>query len=97
MSEQNLSRLELQIGRLLRFGVPLMAIMLATGLALALGGVAGAAAVLNAGLVLLMVMPIGCILMSFVDSVRRRDALLIWSTVTILVMLSALLVYELMQ
>jgi len=97
MSEQNLNRLQLQIGRLLGFGVPIMAIILATGLTLALGGIAGATTVLNAGLVLLMAMPIGRILMSFVDSVRRRDALLTWSTLTILTILSALLVYELLQ
>jgi uncharacterized membrane protein len=94
MSGQDLSRLEHQIGRLLRIGVVLSGSALGLGLALSLAGVAASAALIRAGLVLLMAIPVVRILASFVDAVRRRDRLLAWSTAFVLSVMLATWLYS---
>jgi uncharacterized membrane protein len=88
MSDRDLRRLEDQIGRLLRLGVLLSAIAMSVGLALSFAGVrTGADLSLQAGLMLLIAIPFGRILASFVDSLRRNDRLLTISTGIVLVIL----------
>jgi uncharacterized membrane protein len=93
MSDPDLERLEHQIGRVLRAGVVLSATILAAGLVMALSGVTHAARVLDAGVILLVAIPVARIAMSFVDAIRRRDRLLAYSTAAVLLVLAALFVY----
>ena len=58
MDTADLSRLEAQIGRLLRVGVVLCAIALGFGLALAFAGNAWASPLLRVGLAILMAIPV---------------------------------------
>ena len=92
MTPRDLSRLEQQIGLVLRVGVRVSAVLLAAGLVLALTGYANPAPWLTAGLILLMAIPVTRIVASLVDAVRRRDALLASATaIVLLVMLVTLL------
>jgi len=92
MSEDDLSRLEHQIRRVLRIGVVLTGATLVIGLGLYFVGWPGATPLLNAGLILLMAIPVSRIIASFVDAVRRRDHLLIWSTAFVLVTMTLTLI-----
>ena len=96
MSGGGLSRLEDRIGRILRLGVLGSTLVLATGLVLWFTGAAIAGRLLDAGLILLMSIPIARILASFLDSVRRRDRLLSWSTAAVLLILSITIAYSLL-
>jgi len=95
MTQPDLSRLERQIGRVLKVGVGLSAAALAAGLVLYFAKAPASARVLNAGLVLLMAIPVTRIVASLVDSVRRRDRLLVWSTTFVLIVMAATLVRSL--
>ena len=97
MSEEDLSRLEQQIGRLLRIGVLLCGAALLLGLALAFANAPAARRVIQAGLVLLMAIPVARIVASFFDALRRRDRLLAWATTYVLVVMAATLVASLLQ
>lgn len=97
MSVGELSKLEDRIGRILRLGVVGSTAVLTIGLALWFAGTAGADALLKAGLVLLMAIPIARILTSFLDAVRRRDRLLSWSTAAVLLILSVTIAYSLLM
>ena len=92
MTQPDLSRLERQIGRVLKIGVGLSAAALGIGLVLYFAKApASSARVLNAGLVLLMAIPVARIVASLVDSVRRKDRLLVWSTTFVLIVMAATL------
>lgn len=95
MSEENLSRLETQIGRLLRVGVVVSATLLSIGLVLTLAGAPVADRLLQMGLVVLMAIPFTRILASFADALRRRDRLLAGSTAVVLLVMALSLVYSL--
>lgn len=95
MSEPDLSRLEQQIGVVLRIGVALSAAAMIAGLALFFAGSPWARPLLNSGLVLLMAIPVTRIIASFIDGCRRRDWLLVWATAFVLVVMAATLVYSL--
>ena len=91
MSDQDLVRLEQQIGRLLLVGVIFSAIAMSVGLVLHFFGAETVAArILQAGLVLLIAIPMARILASFVDALRRGDRLLYLSTgIVLAILLSA--------
>ncbi len=95
MDTADLSRLEEQIGRLLRVGVVLCAIALGLGLALAFAGNAWASPLLRIGLAILMAIPVTRIAASFFDAMRRRDALLASSTAIVLLVMALTLLYSL--
>ena len=97
MSPSELSKLEDRIGRILRLGVAGSFAVLTMGLALWSAGAASADRLPNAGLVLLMTIPIARILTSFLDAVRRRDRLLSWSTAAVLLILSVTIAYALLE
>jgi uncharacterized membrane protein len=94
MPEPDLSRLEHQIGRLLRAGVAASAAALALGLVFELGGLSSGDAIMRAGLILLMAIPITRILASFVDALRRGDRLLARATAFVLVVMVLTVVYS---
>ena len=95
MDTADLSRLEEQIGRLLRVGVVLCAIALGLALALALAGNGWASPLLRIGLAILMAIPVTRIAASFFDAMRRRDALLAFSTAIVLLVMALTLLYSL--
>jgi TolB protein len=95
MSTADLSRLEEQIGRVLRVGVALCAAALVVGLVLALAGNAWSSPLLRVGLAILMAIPVTRIAASFIDAMRRRDALLAFSTAIVLLVMALTLVYSL--
>jgi len=78
--DAHLHRLELTIGRILRAGVYLSAAAMITGLAMTAAAAPHAGTVLNAGLILLMMIPTSRILVSLVDALLRRDLLLASAT-----------------
>ena len=84
-TQQDLGRLERVIGAILRGGVAISAVLMVTGLVLTAIGSTHAGLVLNAGLVLLMMIPTARIVVSFVDAALRRDALLAVATAAVLV------------
>ena len=94
MPDPQLSRLEHQIGRLLRVGVVLSAAALALGLACAAGGIGASDAIMRGGLVLLMAIPVMRILASFIDAVRRGDRLLSGATAFVLIVMALTVVYS---
>ena len=93
MKREGLDRLERAIGGILRAGVALSASALAIGLLLKAAGVAEPTPILNAGLVLLMLIPVTRILVSFVDALYRRDTLLAIATAIV----SAVLTWQLLK
>ncbi|HEY6356717.1 MAG TPA: DUF1634 domain-containing protein [Vicinamibacterales bacterium] len=94
MPDPELSRLERQLGRLLRVGVAVSAAALAMGLVCSLGGLDGGDRIMRGGLVLLMAIPVTRIMASFVDAVRRGDRLLSWATAFVLVVMALTVVYS---
>lgn len=96
MSDKDLTRLEHQIRRLLRVGVVLTAAALTGGLVLFFAGMSAATFLLDAGLILLMAIPVARIVASLADSIRRRDRLLVWSTTFVLIVMAATLIKSLM-
>ncbi len=95
MSTAELTRLEEQIGRLLRLGVGVCAVMLGLGLVLAFAGSVASSWLLRIGLAVLMAIPVTRIVASFVDAIRRRDLLLSSSTAIVLLVMFGTLVYSL--
>lgn len=95
MTVRELTGLEGAIGRILQLGVAASAVLLTTGLALWLAGANDALRLLNAGLVVLMAVPISRILASFVDALLRRDRLLGWATAIVLLILGLTIAYSL--
>lgn len=95
MTKEELRGLEAAIGRILRFGVAASAVLLTSGLVLWLSEADNAGAVLNAGLVVLMAVPIARILASFADALVRRDRLLGWATGIVLLVLGLTIAYSL--
>ena len=95
MPEPELSRLEHQIGRVLRVGVALSAAALATGLVMELGGLTAGDTVMQTGLILLMAIPITRIGASFIDAIRRGDKLLSGATAFVLVVMVLTVLYSL--
>lgn len=94
MAESGLSRLEHQLSRLLRIGVLLSGACLAAGLVMHFTGVNVGDAVMRAGLILLMAIPVMRIAASFVDAVRRADRLLAFATAFVLVIMALTIVYS---
>ena len=95
MSQPDLSRLEHQIGTVLRIGVALSAGAMIAGLVLFFASSPWAGRLLNGGLMLLMAIPVTRIIASFIDGCRRRDWLLVWATAFVLVVMAATLIYSL--
>jgi uncharacterized membrane protein len=95
MPEPELSRLEHQIGRVLRIGVALSAGALAAGLIMALAGVDAGNTVMRVGLILLMAIPVTRIIASFIDALRRGDKLLSSATAFVLIVMVLTVVYSL--
>lgn len=91
------ARLERILGRLLVTGLTAAAICLAAGLLLYLARPDGAVAahVLNAGLVVLMATPILRVLVSVVEYARMRDWLFMVTTMVVLGVLAATVVFAL--
>jgi uncharacterized membrane protein len=94
MAEEELSRLEHQLGKLLRLGVVLSAAALGTGLVMHFARVPAGETVMRAGLILLMAIPVTRIAASFVDAVRRADRLLAFATAFVLIVMALTIVYS---
>jgi uncharacterized membrane protein len=94
MTERELESLERWIGRLLRGGVAASASILFVGLTLWAAGAREADAVLRAGLLVLIAIPLTRIVASFFDAIRRRDRLLSWSTGLVLVIMVSTILYS---
>ena len=95
MSRADLTRLQDQVGRLLRRGARLAAVVLAAGLGLWMFQATSAEPVLAAGLIILMAIPVARIAASLVEAIRQGDRLLVWSTVIVLAVMVATLVLSL--
>ncbi len=93
--DDELSRLEHQIGRVLRVGVVVSALLLAIGLGLSFSGRPSSDMFLKVGLAVLMAVPVTRIVASFVDAVRRRDGLLATSTAIVLLVMAGTIAYSL--
>ena len=88
MATRDLSRLEAVIGTILRAGVALSAVAMVVGLALTALGWPQAAAILNGGLLLLMMIPTARIVVSFIDALMRRDQLLAGATAVVIAVIA---------
>jgi Protein of unknown function (DUF1634). len=95
MTQPDLSGLERIISRVLRTGVTASTACFAAGLALWIARLPFAVQMLDAGIIVLMAVPVTRILMSFVDAVHRRDRLLGWATAVVLVVLVLTTAYSL--
>jgi uncharacterized membrane protein len=95
MSRADLTRLQDQVGRLLRHGARLAAVVLAAGLGLWVFQAPAADTVLSAGLIILMAIPVTRIAASLVEAIRQGDRLLVWSTVIVLAVMAGTLVLSL--
>ncbi|MEZ5318995.1 MAG: DUF1634 domain-containing protein [Vicinamibacterales bacterium] len=93
MTDSDLDRLEHRISRVLKTGVALSCATLSVGLVLWLFDVPGHEWLLRAGLVILIGIPVSRIVASFLDSVRRGDRLLAWSTAIVLTTMAITLLY----
>lgn len=94
MADEELSRLEHQLSRLLRLGVVVSGACLAVGLVLHFAGQTTGELVMRAGLILLMAIPVTRIAASFVDAVRRADRLLAFATAFVLIVMALTIVYS---
>lgn len=94
MAEEELSRLEHQLGKLLRVGVALSALALAGGLVASLAGIGEGDTVMRVGLILLMAIPVTRIAASFIDALRRGDRLLAFATGFVLIVMALTVVYS---
>jgi uncharacterized membrane protein len=79
-SSSGLARLEGIVGTILRAGVMLSAAAMIAGLVMLQFGWPDAGHVLNAGLIVLMMIPSARILASLIDAIYRRDKLLAFAT-----------------
>ena len=89
-----LSPLENRIALILRTGVMISMAILGVGLVFWFVNPA-AVTLLNAGLVLLMAIPVSRIVASLVDAIRRRDWLLTAATAGVLIVLASTIAYSL--
>lgn len=80
ISPSGLSRLEGVVGTILRAGVMLSAVAMVAGLVMLSFGWPNAGRVLNAGLIVLMLIPSARILASLLDAIYRKDKLLAAAT-----------------
>jgi len=89
--DDEIERLELQVGRLLSAGVWVSSVCLGLGLAIwmATGPAPAANGLLTAGLVVLMLTPLARVAASFVTYVRLRDWFFMWMTVIVFAVLIA--------
>jgi uncharacterized membrane protein len=94
MAEEELSRLEHQLSKLLRLGVLLSGACLGVGLVMHFAGSSAAETVMRSGLILLMAIPVTRIAASFVDAVRRADRLLAFATAFVLIVMALTIVYS---
>ncbi len=94
MMDQEFSTLETAIRRLLRGGVALCGLAFGVGLLLWFQGSSSATVVLDAGLVVLMAIPVARIVASFIDALRRGDRLLAFATGTVLLIMLATVFYS---
>jgi uncharacterized membrane protein len=90
-----LASLERVIARVLLTGVAVSAATLAAGLVLSALNVPWAGRVLDAGLILLMAIPIVRIIASSADAARRRDWTLVGATVFVLIVMGLTLAFSL--
>lgn len=81
-------RLERLITGVMRAGVALSSSILLAGLVLAFFEAAPATAVLNTGLIVLMLIPATRIVVSLVDAAVRKDALLAGATLFVTILLA---------
>lgn len=77
---EDMEQLERTIGGIMRAGVALSAAIMIGGLVLVGLDRSAGSTLLNVGLILLMLIPASRILVSLVDALRRRDALLAAAT-----------------
>jgi uncharacterized membrane protein len=97
VSDADISRLETDLGRLLRGGVLSSAACLAAGLALWLTQLAPSAAnaLLTIGLVVLMATPILRVIVSLVEYARMRDWFFVVTTLIVLLVLAGSVIFAL--
>lgn len=86
-------RLEKQITTVLRAGMWITTIALAVGLIAHLAGWRVADVMLATGLVTIIAIPVGRILVSFIDAIRRRDWILAAATTIVLSVMFLTFVY----
>ena len=94
MADEEFSRLEHQLSRLLRLGVLLSGVCLAAGLVMHFAGLNRGETVMRTGLILLMAIPVTRIAASCVDALRRADRLLAFATAFVLVVMALTIVYS---
>jgi uncharacterized membrane protein len=82
-------RLEYLLTGVMRIGLALSTLVLLVGLVMALAGLPASAHVLNAGIVLLMLIPATRIVVSLIDAALRRDALLAFATSIVILVLAS--------
>jgi uncharacterized membrane protein len=89
--EDAMSRLEIQVGRLLHAGVALSAVCLGSGLAIwmAFGAVRAATVLLTGGLIVLMLTPLARVVASLVAYIRLRDWFFVATTLMVFAVLIA--------
>ena len=80
VNPSGLTRLEGIVGTILRGGVMLSAVAMVAGLVMLSLGWPNASRVLNAGLIVLMLIPSARILASLLDAIYRKDKLLAAAT-----------------
>ena len=86
--EHDFDRLERVIAQLMRVGVALSSSVLLAGIVMAFLGMPASPRVLNAGLILLMLIPATRIVVSLADAAIRRDALLAFATTFVILVLA---------
>ena len=84
----NFRRLESMITGVMRVGVALSSTILLVGLVMKFAGASSATPVLNAGIVILMLIPATRIVVCLVDAALRRDALLAFATTIVIIVLT---------
>lgn len=99
MTEPEINRLEIYLGRLLFAGVGIAAMLLLSGLALwALAAAPRATnGLLNAGLIALMATPILRVVVSLVEYARMRDWFFVLTTLAVLMVLLTSVMLALLQ
>lgn len=85
---RDFDRLESLLTSVMRIGLGLSTTVLVVGLVMALAGRPAAPLVLNAGIVLLMLIPATRIVVSLIDAALRRDALLAFATSVVILVLA---------
>jgi uncharacterized membrane protein len=95
--DEDLGRLEVQLGRLLLAGVLISTACLAAGLVLTLAGAFPRAQhlLLTTGLIVLMATPILRVVVSMIEYVRMRDWFFVVTTLTVLAVLAGSVMYAL--